>query len=204
MATHRKESIGTKPLPLPALRGRKARTSFALPPPNLAEENIESDIEDKFQGRTPVDVPATTGDSDSEMPDDDAKRNRKSLGGKSDGESPPGPPVLERKDAFDALEGYMKADSDPDNGFPSLDHLSVSDRHFAEHLRLLKWYQEDLRSQRVAFARIKTMLTRDLEAIDRAIWARDEEDKWRTEKRAEEWSKDLGEEREWSKYKPRK
>jgi hypothetical protein len=88
-------------------------------------------------------------------------------------------PMAGLQDPFDALDGYMEHTRDSGSEHLSLDHLSVSDRHFSEHLRLLKWYQEDLRSQRVAFARIKTMLTRDLEAIDRAIWAREEEDKWR-------------------------
>ncbi|KAH6894883.1 hypothetical protein BKA70DRAFT_1439056 [Coprinopsis sp. MPI-PUGE-AT-0042] len=58
-----------------------------------------------------------------------------------------------------------------------MDGLSVSDVHIREHIRLLRWAHGDLVSQRHTFNRLKTLLTRDLEAIDRALSARADKDK---------------------------
>ncbi|KAH6876479.1 hypothetical protein BKA70DRAFT_1240007 [Coprinopsis sp. MPI-PUGE-AT-0042] len=58
-------------------------------------------------------------------------------------------------------------------------HYTLGGHLIETHIETLKLVYEDLQHQRTSYARLKLCLTKDLEAVDRAIWARREQERLR-------------------------
>ncbi|KAG2005818.1 hypothetical protein CC2G_002186 [Coprinopsis cinerea AmutBmut pab1-1] len=85
-------------------------------------------------------------------------------------------PGWRRVDVGDAIEtdGPDDQSESPGPTF-ALDETIITNRHLQEHLKSLRWMHEQLKSRQNSTLRVRAQLMKDLEAVERAIWAHEKQ-----------------------------
>ena len=63
----------------------------------------------------------------------------------------------------------------------SPDEAVISDDYYRQHLRSLHWMLHELETRYIAYNRLEVLLQRDTNAIQTAIWVREQELLWKEE-----------------------